>query len=218
MKKITLTFDNGPTPGVTDRVLDLLEKHAIKSTFMAIGNNLHTPDARALLADIVAAGHWVGNHTLTHSVAFGDRPEAGYAEHEMAETQRLMGEFARPEKIFRPYGNKGLLGPHLFSRAALAYLLENTMTCVLWNSVPHDWDDQAGWVDRAMAQAQAQDHTVVVLHDIEDAAAPRLDEFIGRLRDAGMQFEQSFPDAVVATRGGRILSLPTAYISDYAAA
>jgi peptidoglycan/xylan/chitin deacetylase (PgdA/CDA1 family) len=214
MKKITLTFDNGPTPGVTDRVLDVLEKHGIKSTFMAIGNNLRKPDARALLADIVAAGHWVGNHSLTHSVAFGDRPEAGYAEYEIAETQTLIGEFARPEKIFRPFGNMGKLGPHLLSRAALGYLLENAMTCVLWNSVPHDWDDQAGWVDRAMAQLEEQDHTVVVLHDIADAVAPRLEEFIGRLRDAGLQFEQAFPDDVIATRAGSIVSLPTSYISD----
>jgi peptidoglycan/xylan/chitin deacetylase (PgdA/CDA1 family) len=213
MKKVTLTFDNGPTPGVTERVLDILEKNGIKATFMVIGRNLRDQAAHALLADMAAQGHWIGNHSLTHSVALGDNPDASYAEHEIAQTQHLIGSYGHPDKFFRPFGNLGQLGPHLLSEAALAYLVQHAFTCVLWNSIPHDWDDAAGWVERGVAHVRNQDWTVTVLHDIHDASLPRLAEFIQRLRDEGVQFEQSFPREVVAVRRGRIEALPDAYIS-----
>ena len=66
-----------------------------------------------------SAGHWIGNHTLTHSVALGDRPEANYAREEIEEAQDLIGSCSRADKLFRPYGRDGLIGPHLLSEAAL---------------------------------------------------------------------------------------------------
>jgi len=79
VKKITLTFDNGPTPGVTDKVLDILAKRNVDATFMVVGQNLLDPSATALLDDVSAAGHWIGNHSLTHTVAFGERRDAAPA-------------------------------------------------------------------------------------------------------------------------------------------
>jgi peptidoglycan-N-acetylglucosamine deacetylase len=40
MKKLTLTFDNGPTPGVTESILDILAERGIKSTFFVLGNRI----------------------------------------------------------------------------------------------------------------------------------------------------------------------------------
>ena len=57
-----------------------------------------------------APWHWRGNHTWSHSVAFGNRPDAAYAREEIDRAQALIGEFADQEKLFRPYGNYGLLG------------------------------------------------------------------------------------------------------------
>jgi peptidoglycan-N-acetylglucosamine deacetylase len=216
MKNVTLSFDNGPTPGITERVLEILEKNRIKTTFMVIGNNLRSADGLALLGEITAAGHWVGNHSLTHSVAFGDRPDAAYAKMEIGETQRLIGDCAHPNKFFRPFGNLGNLGPHLLSEAALAYLQENAFSCVLWNSVPHDWDDPDGWVERGIADVRAKPWTVIVVHDIQGAAVSRLEEFIGRLRDEGVRFTQTFPKTVLATWRGRVLALPDDYVRERA--
>src|SRR5271168_3618028 len=92
MKKLTLTFDNGPTPGVTDKVLDILARRGLDATFMVVGQNLFDPSAAALLDDVSAAGHWIGNHSLTHTVAFGERRDGEYVEYEIGETQRLLGE------------------------------------------------------------------------------------------------------------------------------
>jgi peptidoglycan/xylan/chitin deacetylase (PgdA/CDA1 family) len=214
MRRVTLTFDNGPTPGVTERVLEILDRAGLLCTFFVIGQKVRDPVAAALMHAAHAAGHWIGNHTLTHSVALGDRLDAAYAALEIGETEGLLGPYARPEKLFRPYGNSGLTGPHLFSRAALSYLLTGGYSTVLWNSVPGDWKDPVGWVDRCVAQVTAQDWSVVVLHDVAAGCLARLPELLARLRDIGVVFEQRFPDSVIVTRDGRVGNLDPAFIAD----
>ena len=212
--RVTLTFDNGPTPGVTPRVLDILDRAVLRCTFFVIGRKLQDPDAAALMRQAHAAGHWIGNHTLTHSVAFGDNPDPAYAAQEIGQTEALIGACAHPDKLFRPYGNSGLTGPHLFSRAALRTLQDAHYTTVLWNSVPGDWKDPAGWVDTCLAQVRAQDWSVVVLHDIPTGCLPHLPELLRRLTDCGAEFTQDFPDSVIQTRAGRIVNLDPAHIAD----
>jgi peptidoglycan/xylan/chitin deacetylase (PgdA/CDA1 family) len=63
--RVALTFDDGPTAGATDRVLDLLAELNVKAAFFLIGRNVERePD---LARRIVADGHLVGNHTYDHS-------------------------------------------------------------------------------------------------------------------------------------------------------
>jgi len=165
-RRVTLTFDNGPTPGVTAAVLELLARKGLAATFFIIGNKLSDPGARALMRDAHAGGHWIGNHTLTHSVPLGEARDAATARHEIEETQARIGACAHPDKLFRPFGKSGLIGPHLLSRAALSWLLERRYCCVLWTSVPRDWCDPDGWVDRCIADVEAVDWSVVALHDV----------------------------------------------------
>lgn len=62
--EIILTFDDGPVPGVTDKVLDILSEYDIKATFFVIGSNvLAHPN---LMKRIVDEGHIVGNHSMNH--------------------------------------------------------------------------------------------------------------------------------------------------------
>lgn len=211
-RRVTLTFDNGPTPGVTPRVLNVLARHGIAASFFVIGNKLAVPGAPELMHDAHAAGHWIGNHTLTHSVPLGEQTDPSAARREIEETQERIGSHAHPDKLFRPFGKSGQIGPHLLSRAALSLLLDQNYCCVLWTSVPRDWCDQEGWVSRCLADVQSADWSVVVLHDVVDAAMPRLPEFLSRLNDLGVEYRQDFPDSVVLTRAGREVSLSPSYI------
>jgi peptidoglycan/xylan/chitin deacetylase (PgdA/CDA1 family) len=213
-RRVTLTFDNGPTRGITDRVLEILDRNNIPSTFFVIGRNLIDPTVASLARVAHSAGHWIGNHTLTHSVALGDRPEADYAAREIGEAQSYIAEMSDPDKLFRPYGNDGLIGSHLLSRAAITYLLEHRFRTVLWNSVPGDWKDSAGWVETCMAQVADHDWSVVVLHDIENGCLPRLPELLRRLTDFGAIYEQDFPENVILTRSGETVCMSPSYISD----
>jgi peptidoglycan-N-acetylglucosamine deacetylase len=213
-RRVTLTFDNGPTPGVTERVLDILEQARLRSTFFVIGRNLDKPGSAGLMKQAHAAGHWIGNHTLSHTVALGDRPERDYAVSEIEGAQSRIGSFARPEKLFRPYGNSGRLGPHLLSRSALNHLLAQNYRTITWNNVPGDWRDPDGWVERCIAQVSREPWSVVVLHDIEAGCLARLPDLLRRLEDLGVTFEQDFPDSVTLTRAGRIVTLPEGYVAD----
>lgn len=62
--QIVLTFDDGPTAGVTDKVLDVLKKHDVKGTFFVIGNNVSAQPG--LMKRLVKEGHLVANHSMSH--------------------------------------------------------------------------------------------------------------------------------------------------------
>ena len=204
--QVTLTFDNGPEPAVTPRVLDVLGDADIKATFFVLGSKLADKKRRALAKRAHAEGHWIGNHTWSHEEPLGKLKDASRAVSEIVETQALIDELSHPDKLFRPFGGGGTIGPHLLSTAALDVLKKEKMTCVLWNAIPRDWEDPRGWAETALAQCLAQDWTLLVLHDLPTGAMGRLKIFIERLRDHGAVFRQDFPKDCVPLRRGETLS------------
>lgn len=67
--QIAITFDDGPHPKFTPKVLTLLSQYGAKATFFCIGKNVE--EYPELLKEIIADGHTIGNHTYTHSNTFG---------------------------------------------------------------------------------------------------------------------------------------------------
>jgi peptidoglycan-N-acetylglucosamine deacetylase len=194
---VTLTFDNGPMPGTTDRVLDVLRDRAVPATFFVVGDMLRRPGARALAERAVAEGHWIGNHTLTHGTPLGDDPDVEYARREIEDAQTLIGDLAGERRLFRPPGGGGVIGPHLLSPAATDILRRGGYTCVLWSSVPRDWEDPTGWVDTALADVERLLHAVVVLHDLPTGAMDALPRFLDALADQEVDIVQDFPPDVL---------------------
>jgi peptidoglycan/xylan/chitin deacetylase (PgdA/CDA1 family) len=203
--KITLSFDNGPEPGVTGHVLDVLGTASVRSTFFVIGQKLADPKRRALAERARAEGHWIGNHSLTHSKPFGRREDRDGAEEEIGRAQRMLGALAHPDRLFRPFGGGGALDSGLLNRKVVDYLCAGGFTCVLWNCVPHDWEDPAGWVERALNQCRAIPWSLVVLHDLPTGAMSNLGRFIADLRDAGADIVQEFPPDCVLILRGRVM-------------
>lgn len=197
MFDLTLTFDNGPDPDVTPHVLDVLKRREIRSTFFVIGKNLAMPGRRALSERAKAEGHWIGNHTWTHSGPLGMRDNHGLAEKEIMRTQDEIGPLSDPRRLFRPQGGGGNLGSHLLSAQAADLLKRGHYTCVLWNAIPRDWDDPDGWVDRGLDQLKGQDWTLMVLHDIASGAMRHLERFLDRVGEAGGRLRQDFPPGCV---------------------
>src|SRR4051812_39170973 len=107
--RITITFDNGPTPGITDEVLDVLAEHGARSTFFVVGEKLRSAAGRACAARAAREGHWIGNHTMTHTVPFGDSDEPDFAEREIEAAQAEIGTLAHEDRLFRPYAGGGVL-------------------------------------------------------------------------------------------------------------
>jgi peptidoglycan/xylan/chitin deacetylase (PgdA/CDA1 family) len=201
---LTLSFDNGPEPDVTPHVLDSLGKRGIKATFFVIGEKLRDSERRRLSARAHGEGHWIGNHTYTHSVPLGRQSDPDAAEHEIARTQDLIGDLAHPRRWFRPFGGGGNLDDRLLKPSVVDHLSAGGYSCVLWNAIPRDWDDPDGWIDRALAQCRAQAWSLMVLHDLPTGAMRHLETFLDRARDAGARFRQEFPPECVPIRAGKI--------------
>jgi peptidoglycan/xylan/chitin deacetylase (PgdA/CDA1 family) len=206
-KLVTLSFDNGPHPEVTPVVLDILRKHEIRTTFFVVGQRLvECQDVARRARD---EGHWIGNHTWSHSQPFRDKGDIAFVSSEIDRTQDAIGDLAHPDKLFRPFGGGGRLDGAL-NPVAADHLQENGFTCVLWNSVPGDFRDAVGWPDTALQQMAESAWPLVVLHDVHADAMTRLDRFISIVKDLGYSFRQELPESTIAIRRGQ----PTPIIHD----
>ncbi len=206
MFDVTLSFDNGPEPTVTPGVLDVLAREAVPATFFVIGTKLMR--ASELAARAHEEGHWLGNHTWSHSVPLGLRTDPGAAEVEIGQTETALGDLRRPERLFRPFAGKGRggeLGPTLLSPLAVRYLERGRFTCVTWNVLAREWERPHDWVEPAVALCAAQTHALIVLHDLPNGAMDRLPEFIAAVRARGGRFRQDFPASTILIDRGTVV-------------
>jgi len=192
--RVTLSFDNGPIPGSTDRILDVLKARGLRATFFALGKLAAEPEGYDVLIRAKAEGHWIGNHTMNHGTPLGESTDPRHVENEIEAAERVLGDLALPQRLFRPNGG-GRLGEHLLSPQARDWLAKRKYKVVTWNNVPGDWiEPRREWVGRALATAEQQDWSLLVLHDpyladMMDTLAAFLDEVARR----GGSFTQEFP-------------------------
>ena len=207
-RKVTLTFDNGPDPGVTPYVLDCLARHDLKTTFFVLGEKVSNPACARIARRASDEGHRIGNHTFTHTVPLGDL-DRKTALAEFDRTEEALNWLIQPQRLFRPFGGGGAIGPHLLHRAVVEKLAGGGYTCVLWNCVPGDWKYPHDWVHRALDACRSLPWSLVVVHDLPTGAMEHLDNFIRRLRDEDVEFTQDYPPDCLPIVEGRIV-LPMA--------
>jgi peptidoglycan-N-acetylglucosamine deacetylase len=218
MFDLTLSFDNGPEPEVTPAVLDNLARRGLRTTFFVIGEKLLDRERHALVERAHDEGHWIGNHSYSHSMPLGRRHEIDIAEREIGRTQGLIGALAHPKKLFRPFGGGGELGQHLLNPRVVGFLEQGRYTCVLWNAIPRDWEDPDCWVARALSQCHAQPWSLMVLHDLPTGAMRHLDRFLDAVAEAGGRIRQDFPpDCVPLVEGAAVRPLDAYVAADSAA-
>ena len=201
MKRVTLTFDNGPDPDVTPRVLDVLRDQDVPSHFFVLGKHIAMPWGRACVERARNEGHIVSNHSYTHEVPLGEDTSTEAVAREIVATEALLAPLGLGARRFRPFGGGGKIGPHLFSKAALSHLEAERYTCIVWNAVPRDWIDP-DWMQTALVQCEALDHAVVVVHDIANASLASLPAFIKEIRARGWELTQDLPDDCVPMKSG----------------
>ena len=130
-KALYLTFDDGPVPGPTDFVLEVLAKHSIQATFFCIGDNVRKhPDVFKRVQD---HGHTIGNHTFNHLKGW-NTPLEKYVENvEQCEAVIRNSTFAiRHSKLFRPpYGR--------ITKTQINAL--NDYRIVMWDVLTNDYDN-----------------------------------------------------------------------------
>jgi peptidoglycan/xylan/chitin deacetylase (PgdA/CDA1 family) len=204
-KRLTLSFDNGPSPDVTPEVLDELARRELRASFFVCGKDVRDPAKRAIVERAHAEGHRIGNHTQTHTVELGASSDESAPAREIGDAQEALGTLAAPERWFRPYGAGGVLGPRLLSPAAVTYLTEGAYSCVLWNSVPRDWEHPASWPERALADLEREAWALLVLHDVATGAMRALPRFLDKVIERGIEITHDLPPACVPIRAGRVV-------------
>lgn len=127
-----ITFDDGPIPEVTPRVLDILGQYDVKATFFMVGDNVDKyPE---LFQQVIQSGHSVGNHTYHHVKGFRMAISAYLREVELCEEAfaRHRGEATPSPLLFRPpYGRSWP-----WQRAAIA---REGYNIYLWDVLTHDY-------------------------------------------------------------------------------
>jgi peptidoglycan/xylan/chitin deacetylase (PgdA/CDA1 family) len=130
-KEIYLTFDDGPTPEITEWVLDQLALHNAKATFFCIGKNIEKHPA--ILRKIIAEEHGIGNHTYQHLQ--GWKTKTNEYLNDILKTEKLLRKhpLKNSVKLFRPpYGK--------IKRAQVRKLLSKKYKVVMWEVLSADYD------------------------------------------------------------------------------
>jgi peptidoglycan/xylan/chitin deacetylase (PgdA/CDA1 family) len=190
---------------VTERVLDVLAERGLPATFFVVGQKAATPAGRALVGAELAAGHRVGHHTWSHTVRLADPAAAapGFLEREFDRPLQLLRELDAPENLYRPYARGGVLDRHVLSAEGIERMRVTRATCVLWNSVPRDWEG-GDWLPRARADVTRHDWTATVLHDLEPGCAGQLEAFLDWLGETGAEVVRELPPECTPVVGGEL--------------
>jgi cellulose synthase/poly-beta-1,6-N-acetylglucosamine synthase-like glycosyltransferase/peptidoglycan/xylan/chitin deacetylase (PgdA/CDA1 family)/spore germination protein YaaH len=137
-KKLALSFDDGPDPKWTPRILDVLKKYNVKGTFFVIGQE--GADNVGLLKRYIREGHEIGNHTFTHP-DISEIPQR-QVELELNLTERLFGaELGIQPLYFRPPYSIDQ-DPDTNDEAAPAYRIQQMGYTIVGNKIDtNDWDE-----------------------------------------------------------------------------
>jgi len=185
-------------------VLDCLARQGVKSTFFVLGHKVSGTAGLDLARRASDQGHWIGNHTWSHAGRLGDMTTAAALD-EFVRTEEALSWLRQGIPLFRPRGGAGKQGKGLLHPAVVDRLTLGGYTCVLWNSVPGDFRDPDGWMERALADCRTREWSLIVLHDISNGAMRHLDSFLRKLGDEGHQFQQDFPPECTPIVAGEIV-------------
>jgi peptidoglycan/xylan/chitin deacetylase (PgdA/CDA1 family) len=123
IKEVYLTFDDGPIPGLTPWVLDVLAEYNSKATFFCVGENVKKN--RSIFDRIIQEGHTIGNHTYNHLNGWNTENEV-YIQN-VAECDNYM-----ETNLFRP--------PYGKMKPSQSSLIKSEKTVVMWDVLSGDFD------------------------------------------------------------------------------
>ncbi|WP_377828004.1 chitooligosaccharide deacetylase NodB [Bradyrhizobium lupini] len=153
---VYLTFDDGPNPHCTPAILDVLAQHRVPATFCVIG--AYAAGQPELIQRIIAEGHEIANHTMTHPDVSKCMPEE--VEYEILTTNKVIG-MACPRASVRhmraPYG--------IWTKEAFAASAKAELAALHWSVDPQDWARPGVEAIVAAVLASLQPGAIVLLHD-----------------------------------------------------
>lgn len=190
--EVVLTFDDGPRPGTTDTVLAALAAECAMATFFMIGRQ--AKDHPALARRVLAAGHTVGHHSMTHPMTLADLPlaaaeadiEAGFAAVDRALYGRYAGRPATPFFRFPGFGDSPGLRQGLAARGIAVFGAD------LWAS---DWNEMtpSAQLSLVMGRLRRTRGGILLFHDTRPQTAAMLPAFLRAMKSDGFRLVHIVP-------------------------
>jgi peptidoglycan-N-acetylglucosamine deacetylase len=176
---VALTFDDGPSPDNTPRILDLLEEHGSKATFFLVGERIKGHEA--ILDRMVGAGHELANHTYSHRhTTYLTRAEL---KEEIVKTNAVLASACGKVGFVRPPFGKD-------RRRTASLAAELGMRVALWSI---DSGDASGYSSEQIirsVEGNARGGSIVLLHDGGNLRSATLDacaRILPALRELGLE-------------------------------
>ncbi len=176
---LALTFDDGPHPELTPRLLDILRAEGVRATFYVVGKNVEAyPD---IARRIVAEGHEIANHSWSHPAlpGLGSARLNQELEGTSAVIERVTGR--RPSNMRPPYGA-------LNERVRRTILNDHKMDIILWSVDPLDWKRPGAAVVTQRLVEGAQPGAIMLAHDIHPGTIEAVPGTIAQLKAKGYGF------------------------------
>ena len=177
---VALTFDDGPHPVLTPRMLDLLDRHHVKATFFMMGRNVERyPDAAR---EVVARGHEVGNHSYSHPRLVFMLP------------WHVRDEIVRTDQLLRGIGVAGPIhfrAPHFSKFIVLPYvLMQLGKIDVLCDVDPEEWRRLPASELTDAVLRQVRPGSIIDYHEVlGDETYRSVAEVLATLTSQGYRFE-----------------------------
>ena len=181
---VALTFDDGPKPGITDKILDVLEQYNARATFFVLGWRFGREGKEDILRRAVALGCEIGNHTWSHDRLPGQNYVA--VRNEIRNTNKVVFDIAGVQPhCFRPPGGQN-------TYEAMRVARENDMVVVLWSQSGnvHEGDPNklAQNVEKQIVDGkELHAGDVILLHDTHDCMVDAVKIIVPKLIREGYQ-------------------------------
>lgn len=176
-KKIFLTFDDGPHPIITPKIIDLLRRYDAKATFFCVGRNVEAN--KDIFNMILKEGHSVGNHTYNHDRGWRT------ATKDYIESVERANEHIN-SNLFRP--------PHGRIKYSQIRALQQKYKIITWTVISYDWDKSITSDDCFNNIIRNADSgSIIVFHDSEKAInnmLPALEKVLEYYKSKGFTFER----------------------------
>ena len=177
---VALTFDDGPSPWHTPKVLNELDRHHVKATFFMMGRNVERyPD---VARDVLRRGHEIGNHSYSHPKLILMSP------------QRVRDEIERTDRLLRDIGVSGEIhfrAPHASKFIVLPYVLvQMGKLDVLGDVSADEWRQQPAAVMTESILRHVRPGSIIGMHDPAGAESLQtLKDILPALIAQGYRFE-----------------------------
>lgn len=185
--EIYLTFDDGPIPGLTEFILEVLADFDARATFFCVGDNVNKHPA--ICAKVVKSGHLIGNHTYNHLNGWATKNELYLNNIEKCQSLISRHQDSLPQPVFRP--------PYGKISSSQIKALRNKYQIIMWDILAYDFDKSHSpqkSLEKIIYGTNAG--SIVVFHDnykTENKLKYMLPRYLEYFREKGYVFKKLAP-------------------------